>query len=111
MKLLLVRALNRKQILILRELGEKDFENQTKAIASICGKFSLPESTVRWNYTRLRGLGLVSGGSLTDLGKLVVRLFDGRRDVGGSTGACGAPGLGSNPSADPTAKVKRRGKV
>jgi len=48
----------------------------------VCEKFSLPESTVRWNHARLRELGLVSGGSLTDLGKLVVRLLDGRRDVG-----------------------------
>ena len=109
LKLLLGRAISKKQWIILKELKENEFKNQTKAIISICKKYGVAESTIRWNYKKLELFGMVEGGTLTEFGEFVLK--NGRRGVVDCMEACGASGPGSNPGADPKGGAKNAGKI
>jgi len=91
LKPLLLRSLNKNQLLILRELALNFNRSLTSFLMEISEKRNIPLSTLKLNAKVLRNLGLICVGELngkrfaglSNLGRLVLNILDGVEDSRG----------------------------
>lgn len=81
----LLRCLNQKQILILREISKSTGETATTLLSRLSKESSLPLSTLKLNLKKLKTLDLVLHEDskpirLTPSGKLILRVVGDRND-------------------------------
>jgi len=85
LRLLLLRALNKNQVLILSEIKNIKNESITKILKRISFSNDIPLSTLKLNAKILKGLNLVKFGNnsyfqaarSTDFGKFVLKIIGG----------------------------------
>ena len=75
----LLRCVNQKQVLILKEISKNTGETATTLLARLSKESSLPLSTLKLNLQKLKSLGLVLHEDskpvrLTPSGKLVLKV-------------------------------------
>ena len=108
----LLRAINKNQILVLEEL-KNNKSTITNIISSVSRKYNLAPSTVRYNIEKLKELDIIECGNskkkgipakLTDSGILISDIIGGRSSVG-ERHPEEVVVVGSNPT-DPTKKLK-----
>jgi hypothetical protein len=83
LRLLIVRALNKNQILILSDIKNVNNENITKILNRISSPFNIPLSTLKLNANILKKLNLITFGNnsnfqsakLTDFGNFVCKIL------------------------------------
>ena len=80
MKLLLFRALNRNQILLLQNIASNSTETITALIRRLVKVYNISESTLKANSRILRNLDLIQFGGnsvakLTNFGRDIVRVL------------------------------------
>jgi len=88
LRLLLLRALNKNQILILSEIKNIENESITRILNRISFAHDIPLSTLKLNTRILKNLNLITFGNnshfqkarLTDFGKFVVEMINGEQD-------------------------------
>jgi hypothetical protein len=89
LRLILLRALNKNQILILSQVDNIDNENITKILNRISSSHDTPLSTLKMNAAILRKLNLITFGNkshyratkLTDFGKFILGIIGGEINV------------------------------
>ena len=85
LKLLLLRTLNKNQILILSSINNTQNENITRILSRISSSHEIPLSTLKLNAKILKNLNLITFGNnshfqsarLTDFGKFVFKIIGG----------------------------------
>lgn len=105
--LLLLRALNKNQLLILNELSKSNGESITQILCRISKSRKLAVSTLRLNARILLGLGLIEFGNnshfrlaeLTEFGKIVFSLLS-RHSLTSRAVGCNPTDAGANPVAE-----------
>ncbi len=103
----LLRALNKNQLLILSEINENENETITNLLKRISKKQKIPLSTLKLNARILKNLGLIDFGAnshaqaaeITELGQDIFSIIS-QSSLTGKTTVCKTVNPGSNPGSE-----------